>query len=69
MRGPQSAFCYNRSMVDLGEQKHRLDEESPASSSAFWRLFAALALVLSSTSFMNVSVFPLFDHVFGSARD
>ena len=69
MRGPQSAFCYNRSMVDLGEQKHRLDEESPTASSAFWRVFAALALVLSSTSFMNVSVFPLFDHVFGSARD
>lgn len=56
-------------MVDLGEQKHRLNVELPAGSSAFWRSSAALALILSSTSFMNVSVFPLFDHVFGSARD
>ena len=28
---------------------------------AFWRSFAALSLVLSVSSFMNVSVFPFFD--------
>ncbi len=35
----------------------------------FWRLFCALTLALVSSSFMNVSVFPLFDHVFTHARD
>lgn len=36
---------------------------------AFWRSFAALSLVLSVSSFMNVSVFPFFDGVFTYARD
>ena len=36
---------------------------------AFWRTTAALCLVLASSSFMNISAFPLFDHVFTYARD
>ncbi|MDO5791145.1 MAG: hypothetical protein Q4Q41_01090, partial [Coriobacteriia bacterium] len=36
---------------------------------AFWRSFAALSLVLSVSSFMNVSVFPAFDGIFTYARD
>ncbi len=36
---------------------------------AFWRSFAALSLVLSVSSFMNVSVFPFFDVIFTYARD
>ena len=36
---------------------------------AFWRTTAALCLVLATSSFMNISAFPLFDHVFTYARD
>ena len=36
---------------------------------AFWRTTAALCLVLANSSFMNISAFPLFDHVFTYARD
>ena len=35
----------------------------------FWRATAALCLVLATSSFMNISAFPLFDHVFTYARD
>ena len=35
----------------------------------FWRLLLALSLAFSASSFMNVSVFPLFDGVFTYARD
>ncbi|WP_294361769.1 helix-turn-helix transcriptional regulator [uncultured Senegalimassilia sp.] len=36
---------------------------------AFWCSFVALSLVLSASSFRNVSVFPFFDGVFTYARD
>ena len=36
---------------------------------AFWRTAAAFCLVLATSGFMNVSAFPLFDHVFTYARD
>lgn len=36
---------------------------------AFWRSLAAVSLVLVTTSFMNISVFPQFDAVFSPARD
>lgn len=36
---------------------------------AFWRITAALCFVLATSSFMNISAFPLFDHVFTYARD
>ena len=38
-------------------------------TASFWRLLVALSLVLSTTSFMNISVFPCFDAVFSYARD
>ncbi|MEE0845689.1 MAG: LuxR C-terminal-related transcriptional regulator [Eggerthellaceae bacterium] len=38
-------------------------------SPIFWRTFAALALVLATSSVMNIAVFPAFDAVFTYARD
>ena len=36
---------------------------------AFWRSFAALLCVLLATSFMNTTVFPLFDNIWTGARE
>ena len=36
---------------------------------SFWRSAGALCLMLAASSFMNISAFPLFDHVFTYARD
>ena len=44
----------------MGERVH---------DAVFWRATAALCLVLATSSFMNISAFPLFDHVFTYARD
>jgi DNA-binding CsgD family transcriptional regulator len=51
----------------------KAQDESNSLSALFTRdsvhIFIAMSLLLISTSFMNVSVFPLFDHVFTHARD
>lgn len=44
----------------MGERVH---------DAVFWRATAALCLMLATSSFMNISAFPLFDHVFTYARD
>ena len=40
-----------------------------AYGSSFWRVAFALCLMLGAASFMNIVVFPMFDHVFSLARD
>lgn len=54
------ARCYN---------PHVLNKMRNIFVPAFWRSFAALVCVLLTTSFMNTTVFPLFDTIWAGARE